>query len=83
MIQTYVSLRRMALPEPPPDPCDVTPFCPVCGGAMETVYERPLTKVHVCIDCHSGLTVPSTAWEIAKTKREFSDKVQPNVDQRH
>lgn len=41
---------------------------------METVYNRPSTKVCVCVDCHTGLTVPGTAWDIAKIKREFSDK---------
>lgn len=41
---------------------------------METVYDRPTTKVCVCVDCHSGLTVPATAWEVAKIKREYGEK---------
>jgi hypothetical protein len=53
-----------------PDPCDVVQVCPICGGNMETVYERNHQKVCVCKDCHSGLTVPSTAYEIARIKRE-------------
>lgn len=56
--------------DPVPDPCEVVPFCPVCGGKMEIVYERPHQKVCVCSDCMSGLTVPQSAWQIAKTKRE-------------
>ena len=53
-----------------PDPCDLVPACPICGGKMETVYERNHQKVCVCGDCHSGLTVPATAFEIARIKRE-------------
>jgi len=41
---------------------------------MELVYDRPGTKVCVCVDCHSGLTVPATAWEVANMKREFIEK---------
>ena len=53
-----------------PDPCDVVQICPICGGKMEVVYERNHQKVCVCEDCHSGLTVPATAYEIARIKRE-------------
>ena len=55
--------------DPTADPADVIPFCVVCGGRMEVVYDRPNTKVCVCIDCHSGLTVPTSAWRIARLKR--------------
>ena len=44
--------------------------CPVCDGRMELVYNRHHQKVVVCVDCQSGLTVPETAWEIARIKRE-------------
>ena len=44
--------------------------CPVCHGRMELVYDRHHQKVVVCIDCQSGLTVPASAWEIARIKRE-------------
>jgi len=56
--------------EPEPDPCDLVQACPICGGNMETVYERNHQKVCVCSDCHSGLTVPASAYEIARIKRE-------------
>ena len=52
------------------DPCEVIEVCPICDGRMETVYNRHNQKVCVCVDCHSGLTVPDAAWEIAKAKRE-------------
>jgi hypothetical protein len=37
---------------------------------MELVYDRHHQKVVVCVDCQSGLTVPGSAWEIARIKRE-------------
>lgn len=39
---------------------------------MQLVYDRPHQKVCVCSDCLSGLTVPQSAWQIAKTKREVN-----------
>jgi hypothetical protein len=36
---------------------------------METVYDRSNQKVFVCTACHSGLTVPASAWNIARLKR--------------
>lgn len=52
------------------EPCEVIEVCPICGGKMQTVYSRHQQKVCVCVDCHSGLTVPDTAWTIARVKRE-------------
>ena len=52
-----------------PEPCEVNPFCPICGGRMELVYDRPNTKVCVCVDCHTGITVPASAWKFADIKR--------------
>lgn len=43
--------------------------CPVCEGAMEVVYDRPSQKVFVCGDCHSGLTIPASAWTVQQRKR--------------
>jgi hypothetical protein len=37
---------------------------------MEKVYDRFHQQVCVCVDCHSGLTVPKTAYEVARIKRE-------------
>lgn len=44
--------------------------CPVCEGQMDVVYERHNQQVLVCVDCHSGLTVPGAAWEVVRIKRE-------------
>jgi len=35
---------------------------------MELVYDRPNTKVCVCVDCHTGIHVPAKAWAIAGDK---------------
>ena len=32
---------------------------------MELVYDRPNTKVCVCAECHTGISVPGTAWAVA------------------
>ena len=48
-----------------PDLCEVIPVCPMCGGRMALVYDRPNTKVCVCVDCHTGISVPAQAWCIA------------------
>ena len=47
-------------------------ICPVCEGRMETIYSRGHQDVSVCADCGSDLTVPTTAWEIAKQKQKRS-----------
>lgn len=46
------------------------PDCPVCSGHFDLVYDRFRQKVYVCIDCHVGLTVPDTAWDVVRKKRE-------------
>ena len=42
--------------------------CPICQGTMEVVYERPNQQVCVCVDCHSGITIPVSAWAVQKSK---------------
>jgi len=37
---------------------------------MELVYDRFSQQVCVCIDCHSGITIPASAWEVLRLKRE-------------
>jgi ssDNA-binding Zn-finger/Zn-ribbon topoisomerase 1 len=46
------------------------PDCPVCSGRLDLVYDRFNQKVYVCIDCHVGLTVPESAWDVLRKKRE-------------
>jgi hypothetical protein len=52
------------------DMSPVSAGCPICGGPLEIVYNRFNQQVLVCKDCHSGLTVPSSAWEVLRLKRE-------------
>lgn len=57
-----------------PDVCDLIPTCPVCGGKMELVYDRPAAKVCVCRDCHTGISVPGKALSIARQKGRLKDE---------
>jgi hypothetical protein len=57
------------MPEAPAGDHPLCPECPICRGKMELVYDRLNQQVCVCTDCHSGLTIPATAWEILRRKR--------------
>ena len=48
-----------------PELCQAIPTCPLCGGKMEMVYDRPSTKVCGCVECHTAVTVPARAWDVA------------------
>jgi hypothetical protein len=37
---------------------------------MELVYDRLNQQVCVCVDCHSGVSIPSSAWEVQRIKRD-------------
>ena len=49
-------------------PCEVIQVCPICSGHMEAVYTRVHQKVCVCVDCHTSITVPQSAWDIKRGK---------------
>lgn len=68
---TPVALRPVKGKGPKnPGPCEILEICPVCGGKLETVYERPHQKVCACADCHTSITVPVVAWDIARVKKK-------------
>lgn len=46
-----------------------TPPCPICNGALECVYNRFGENVFVCVECHTGMTVPKKAWAVAAVKQ--------------
>lgn len=46
------------------------PPCPICAGKLVIAYDRYHQRVAVCEDCHSGLTIPGSAWHVAHLKRE-------------
>ena len=52
-----------------PGPCEVVEICPICQGTMEAVYSRVHQKVCVCVDCHTSITVPASAWKIKANKK--------------
>ena len=59
-------------PVPPGREFPACPHCPICGGQMELVYDRFNQQVCVCVECHSGLTIPAAAWEVQRRKRNAS-----------
>lgn len=46
------------------------PSCPICEGKTQVVYNRNNQQVIVCTDCRSGVTVPGSAWGIARDKKQ-------------
>ena len=46
------------------------PACSICDGKMVLAYDRYQQKVCVCTDCHTSITIPGSAWEVAIEKRE-------------
>lgn len=57
-----------------PGLCEVIPTCPLCAGRMELVYDRPKVKVCVCVDCHTGVSVPVRAWAVALARGTIKPK---------
>ena len=45
-------------------------ICPVCGGQIDKVSERRNHTLFACKECACDVIVPTTAWEIARLKRE-------------
>lgn len=41
---------------------------------MELVYDRPTSQVCVCVDCHTGITVPPRAWAVATARGTLKAK---------
>ena len=58
-----------AVEESPVEPSEVIRACPICGGMLELVYDRPHTKVSACVDCQSEIAVPPSAWTVARNKQ--------------
>ena len=46
------------------------PACSICEGKRVLAYDRYQQKVCVCTDCHTSLTIPGSAWNVASGKRE-------------
>ena len=70
-----MTLKRGISSEPDDERRDTNPrpavaACPICEGDMQVVYSRNNQQVAVCKDCQTGLTLPSSAWEVLRMKRE-------------
>ena len=50
----------------PPD----LPPCPVCREHLQVVYDRNHQVVAVCVECHTSVTIPDSAWEVRYLKRD-------------
>ena len=62
----------VVLPDAPePEALDAVTVCPVCGGKLELVYDRRHISASVCVDCHTGVTIPTDAWDVARVKRNL------------
>ena len=55
---------------PQGEPPRTIPACSICDGKMVVAYDRYQQKVCVCTDCHTSLTIPGSAWDVASDKRE-------------
>jgi hypothetical protein len=54
-------------------------ICPVCGGQVEKMGERGSRSLYVCKECDCDLIVPTTAWDIARIKREQKWPIKPST----
>ena len=45
-------------------------ICPVCDGPVEKMGERRSRSLFACKECDCDLIVPTTAWDIARVKRD-------------
>jgi hypothetical protein len=52
------------------------PACSICEGTMVLAYDRYQQKVCVCIDCHTSITIPGSAWDVARAKREAQHLIE-------
>jgi uncharacterized protein YbbK (DUF523 family) len=48
--------------------------CPICSGVLERVYSRFGESVFVCVECHTGMSVPRNAWDIAAVRKQQRQK---------
>ena len=64
-----VKKGRLKFLAPEAEALDVVIVCPVCGGKLELVYDRRHITASVCLDSHTGVTIPADAWEVARIKR--------------
>jgi hypothetical protein len=49
--------------------CETLPPCSICEGPMVLAYDRYQQKVGVCTDCNTSISIPGSAWVVAKAKR--------------
>jgi hypothetical protein len=55
---------------PPSELSALALSCPVCGGAMTRTFDRNRRSWFACAECECEVSVPPTAWDMARRKRE-------------
>jgi hypothetical protein len=50
------------------------PRCSICDGTMVLAYDRYRQKMCVCLDCHTSMTIPGSAWDVAARKRASRER---------
>jgi hypothetical protein len=73
---------NIAHQDPPGDSPRKIPACSICEGTMVLAYDRYQQKVCVCIDCHTSITIPGSAWDVASAKREAKRVERSPADRR-
>ncbi len=54
---------------PDPDPCSIIGPCPICKGELKVVHDHAWKlQVCVCIECMTSVSIPSEAWDVARSK---------------
>ena len=66
----WVSITTIAAMASSTDHSAFALICPVCGGPVEKVGERRTRSLFACVECDCDVIVPTSAWEIARLKRQ-------------
>jgi hypothetical protein len=45
-------------------------LCPVCGGHVQKTGELSNRSLFACSECDCDVSVPESAWDVARVKRE-------------
>lgn len=61
------------------NPPEFAVICPVCGGRLDKMSDQPSRSLYACAECDCDLIIPTTAWEVARIKREQKWRVKPST----
>lgn len=55
--------------EDAPEPCELIPNCPICGGKLTIAHAHSKLRICVCKACGTSLSIPDEAWTRARLLR--------------